>query len=111
MINIDDLPFKEVKKLDLEYCKKIIKNNLDLLYFNLDSCAWCIDDVEIVDELWYEWNTYIHPKELIGSIEEDIIKKDLGIKVQDCYSCNYISNNQCINKRCEKFEQFQKYIR
>ena len=70
--NISKMTFEELIKLDLEHCKKILEEKQNLINYDKDAEAWYIYDEEIIDYLWYEDNTIIHPKELIGYIEEYI---------------------------------------
>lgn len=67
--------FKKLIKYDMIYCKKFIDENINNLYYDEDCGAWFIEGLEIVDELWYNHNTLLHPKELIGYIEEYIETK------------------------------------
>lgn len=67
-----DSAYYTLKHHDMIYCRKFIDDNLERLNYDRDSGAWFIDSQEVVDELWYEHNTYLHPKELIGWIEEYI---------------------------------------
>lgn len=76
--SIEQKTYKEILEEDMEYCKKLIQENIRLIHYDKDAQAWFINGTEIVDELWYEYNTTIHPKELIGYIEE-YIEDDLKI--------------------------------
>ena len=67
-----DSAYYTLKHHDMIYCRKFIDDNFERLNYDRDSGAWFIDSQEVVDELWYEHNTYLHPKELIGWIEEYI---------------------------------------
>lgn len=75
--------YKEILEKDMEYCKKLIDENIRLIHYDKDAQAWFINGTEIVDELWYEYNTIIHPKELIGYIEK-YIEDDLKISKNRC---------------------------
>lgn len=67
-----DSAYYTLKHEDMIYCRKFIDDNFEKLNYSEDCGAWFIDELEIVDELWYNHNTYLHPKELIGWIEEYI---------------------------------------
>ena len=60
--NFEQRTYKEILKEDMEYCKKLIEENIRLIHYDKDAQAWFINGTEIVDELWYEYNTTIHPK-------------------------------------------------
>ena len=66
--------YKKLIKYDMIYCKKFIDENIENIFYDIEKGTYCIEDIEIVDELWYEHNTLLHPKELIGYIEEYIEK-------------------------------------
>ena len=75
-----DSAYYTLKHYDMIDCRKFIDDNFERLSYDRDSGAWFIDSQEVVDELWYEHNTYLHPKELIGWIEEYIEFKMNGIE-------------------------------
>lgn len=79
----EEKTFKEILEEDMEYCKKLLKENIRLIHYDKDAQAWFINETEIVDELWYEYNTTINPKELIGYIEE-FIEDELKISKNRC---------------------------
>lgn len=68
--------FEEIKKQDLKIVKKWLEENKNELHYDKDRQVWLIDDEEIVDELWYEQKTNLHPKVIIEDIE-NIIEKDI----------------------------------
>lgn len=68
--------FEEIKKQDLKSVKKWLEENKNELHYNKEKEVWLIDGVEIVDELWYEQKTNLHPKVIIEDIEK-IIEKDI----------------------------------
>lgn len=70
-----DSAYYTLKHEDMVYCRKFIDDNFERLHYDEDCEAWFIEGLEIVDELWYNHNTYLHPKELIGWIEEYIETK------------------------------------
>ena len=77
-MQFDDMTLKEIRELDLENCRKMLNDCKDLLHYDNDAGAWFIDDTEVVDELWYDCYTIIHPKEIIGYVEE-IIEDEMKI--------------------------------
>ena len=63
----------EIIEMDLNnVVTQLIEPNKDKLSYDKDCCAWFIGGEEIVDELWYDCYTILHPKEIIGYIEEYI---------------------------------------
>lgn len=77
-MNFDEMTLKEIREMDLKNCRKFLEENKDLLHYDKESEAWFIDDNEIVDELYYDIYTIIHPKEIIGYVEE-IIENEMKI--------------------------------
>lgn len=82
MKDFNEMKLKDIIKMDLEnVVEKLIIPNKDKLSYDEDCCAWFILGEEIVDLLYYDCYTIIHPKEIIGYIEEYIedvmkVKKD-----------------------------------
>ena len=77
-MNFDEMKLKEIRKIDLENCRKMLQKNKNELHYEIESESWFIDDTELVDELYYDCYTIIHPKEIIGYIEE-IIEDEMKI--------------------------------
>lgn len=72
-MNFEEMKMKEIIKIDVEnVAKEILEPNRKLLEYDEDACAWFINGEEVVDLLWYDCYTIIHPKEIIGYIEEYI---------------------------------------
>ena len=85
MSNLGNMKFEEIKQKDLETVREWLEENKNELHYNKESGVWLIDGVEIVDELWYEQKTILHPKIIINDIYEIIEKKILDKK----YGKNY----------------------
>lgn len=66
---------------DLKRCEKFLLENKEFISYNKETMAWYINDEEILDELWYNQITYLHPKLLINSIN-NFLKKNLGDKYE-----------------------------
>lgn len=62
------MTFKEIKENDLNSVKKYLENNKEYIHYDNEEKVWYIDDDEILDDLWYEMRTKLHPKELIADI-------------------------------------------
>lgn len=77
-MKFDNMTLKEIREIDLKNCRKMLNESKDLLHYDNEAGAWFIDDTEVVDELWYDCYTIIHPKEIIGYVE-DIIEKEMKI--------------------------------
>ena len=72
-MNFEEMKMKDIIKMDTEIVvKEILEPNREVLTYDEDACAWFINGEEIVDLLWYDCYTIIHPKEIIGYIEEYI---------------------------------------
>lgn len=67
-MNFEEMTFKEIKENDLKSVKKYLENNKEYIYYDSNEKVWYIDDDEILDDLWYEMRTKLHPKELIADI-------------------------------------------
>lgn len=79
MTDFDNMTLKEIREIDLENCRKFLNEYKDELYYDKDAMSWYIDGEEVVDILWYDIYTIIHPKEIIGYVEE-IIEDEMKIK-------------------------------
>ena len=77
-MNYEEMTLKEIRKIDLKNVRKMLNECKDLLHYDYDSEAWFINDTEVVDELYYDIYTIIHPKEIIGYVEE-IIEDEMKI--------------------------------
>ncbi|MBO5478530.1 MAG: hypothetical protein J6J36_08210 [Clostridia bacterium] len=78
-----DLTLREIYRNDLKNVKnKLLIPNIDYIKYNEDSLSWYIDDTEIVDELYYDCYTILHPKEIIGYIDE-IIENELKLNINN----------------------------
>lgn len=76
----ENTKLKDIIKSDVNnVVNQLIKPNKDRLSYDKDCQAWFIGGEEIVDELWYDCYTLLHPKEIIGYIEE-YIEDELGLK-------------------------------
>lgn len=71
-MDYENKSFKEVLTEDLKYCMDIIKREKRNVWYNRDMGVWYIGEDEIVDYLWYNENTILNPKELVGYIEKYI---------------------------------------
>ena len=67
-MNFEEMTFKEIKENDLKSVKKYLENNKEYIHYDSNEKVWYIDDDEILDDLWYEMRTKLHPKELIADI-------------------------------------------
>lgn len=77
-MDFDKMTLKEVRDVDLEIVKDFLKEKIDDLWYNDEHTSWFIDDTELVDELYYDNYTILHPKEIIGYVEE-IIEDEMKI--------------------------------
>ena len=69
----DKTTLKELIDIDIKnVVENLLKPNKDRINYDKESCAWFIGSDEIVDELWYDCYTILHPKEIIGYIDEYI---------------------------------------
>lgn len=69
-----DLTLREVYRRDLKNIKeKLLIPNINHIEYDEDSLCWFIDNEEIVDELYYDTYSIIHPKEIIGFVEDILI--------------------------------------
>ena len=69
----DNTTLKELIDIDVKnVVEQLLIPNKDRLNYDKDCCAWFIGSEEIVDELWYDCYTILHPKEIIGYIDEYI---------------------------------------
>lgn len=79
-MNFEEMKMKDIIKMDIEVvAKEILEPNKEALFYDEDACAWFINGEEVVDLLWYDCYTIIHPKEIIGYIEEyieDVMKME-----------------------------------
>lgn len=66
--------FDIVLEKDMENCRKFISENIDDIRYDKEKNVWLIDNVEIVDELWYEMRTSLHPKILIQYINQYLVE-------------------------------------
>ena len=72
-MKFEEMKMKEIIKIDVEnVAKELLEPNRKSLEYDEDACAWFINGEEVVDLLWYDCYTIIHPKEIIGYIEEYI---------------------------------------
>lgn len=73
MKNFEEMKMKEIIKIDVEnVAKKVLWPNKEALSYDEDACAWFIRGEEVVDLLWHDCYTILHPKEIIGYIDEYI---------------------------------------
>lgn len=80
MNNFEEMKLKDIIEMDLKnIIKQLIIPNKNQLNYDKESEAWYIDDVEIVDELYYDCYSITHPKEIIGYVEE-YIEKNMRIE-------------------------------
>ena len=76
----DKTTLKELIDIDIKnVAENLLKLNKDRINYDEESCAWFIDSDEIVDELWYDCYTILHPKEIIRYIDE-YIEEEMKIK-------------------------------
>lgn len=76
----DNKTLKEIREIDLKIVKeRLLEPNREYLNYDDIAGAWFIGDTEVVDELWYDCYTILHPKEIIGYIEE-IIEDEMEIQ-------------------------------
>lgn len=71
------MDIENVRKNDLEIVKEWLEENKDELKYDEDKEVWLIGNEEIVDELYFEPMTMLHPKELINDIENMIEKGEI----------------------------------
>lgn len=79
MYDFDNMTLKEIRDLDLAIIKDWLEENRDDLSYDTYSESWFIGDEEIVDALYYDVYSIIHPKEIINYVEE-IIEDEMEIK-------------------------------
>lgn len=73
MKNFEEMKMKKIIEIDVEnVAKEVLWPNKEALNYDKDACAWFIGEEELVDLLWYDCYTILHPKEIIGYIEEYI---------------------------------------
>lgn len=73
MKNFEEMKMKEIIEIDVEnVAREVLWPNKEALNYDKDACAWFIGEEEIVDLLWYDCYTILHPKEIIGYIDEYI---------------------------------------
>ena len=73
MKNFEEIKMKEIIEIDVEnVAKEVLWPNKEALNYDEDACAWFIRGEEVVDLLWYDCYTILHPKEIIGYIDEYI---------------------------------------
>lgn len=73
MKNFEEMKMKEIIEIDVEnVAKEVLLPNKEALNYDKDACAWFIRGEEVVDLLWYDCYTILHPKEIIGYIDEYI---------------------------------------
>lgn len=82
MKDFDNFTLKQIREMDLNVVRDFLNDNKEFLSYNKDSQAWFIEDTEVVDELYYDIYTIIHPKEIIGYVE-DIIENEMGLRKDD----------------------------
>lgn len=74
----DNTTLKELIDIDVKnVVEQLLIPNRNRINYDKDCCAWFIGSEEIIDELWYDCYTILHPKEIIGYIDEyieDIMK-------------------------------------
>ena len=69
----ENTTLKELIDIDVKnVVEQLLIPNKDRINYDKDCCAWFIGSEEIVDELWYDCYTILHPKEIIGYIDEYI---------------------------------------
>lgn len=74
--SFDDKTLEEIREIDLKIVKeRLLEPNKEYLNYDDIAGAWFIGDTELVDELWYDCYTILHPKEIIGYIDEIIEDK------------------------------------
>lgn len=78
-MDLDDMTLKQIRRMDLRIIKSWLERNKEYISYDEVAGAWCIDGVEIVDELYYDVYSILHPKEIIGYVEE-IIEDELEIE-------------------------------
>lgn len=69
----------ELYQEDIKNIKKVLNNNIDALHYDEEYGGWFFLDEPLVDYLHYDEDTFLNPKELIGTLEE-YIEKTLQIK-------------------------------
>ena len=80
MKNFEEMKMKEIIEIDVEnVVKEVLLPNKKALNYDEDASAWFIRGEEIVDLLWYDCYTILHPKEIIGYIDE-YIEDVMGVK-------------------------------
>ena len=81
MKNFEEMKMKEIIEIDVEnVAKEVLLPNKEALNYDKDACAWFIRGEEVVDLLWYDCYTILHPKEIIGYIDEYIEDINLAIE-------------------------------
>ena len=81
--SVYDLTLREIYRRDLKNIKrKLLVPNIDYINYDEDSLSWYINDEEIVDELYYDIYSIIHPKEIIGFVE-DILTDELKLNINN----------------------------
>lgn len=92
--------FSQILEEDLNNCRNLIKENLYCIDYDEEVGSWYIDGVELVDELYYDCYTNLHPKEIVGYVEDLIIDE---FKIPEtgfsCMECGSFHNGRCIEKR------------
>lgn len=81
--NIYDLTLREIYRRDLKNIKeKLLIPNINHIEYDENSLCWFVNNEEIVDELYYDVYSIIHPKEIIGFVE-DILVDELELNINN----------------------------
>ena len=80
MKNFEEMKMKEIIEIDVKnVAKEVLLPNKKALNYDENASAWFIGEEEVVDLLWYDCYTILHPKEIIGYIDE-YIEDVMGVK-------------------------------